>query len=243
MAASASQSWPASNQRIAVVELDSVDPFERQHPPGGAPPVDLGNVVTGLGDHVLAELGRGRGLALEVELARGPLLEMGDDEPRPQPLELAAHPLDLRSRPFIGVDRPLEFLFDVRAEHLDRDFAAIGGDGAVDLRDRGGADGRFVELGKEAFERPLERLLDGLLDCGEGRWREVVLQLGQILRGAFTDEVGAGGEGLAELDRRRADLLQRFGVIGSSRVRARRTGRSAPAAELEAGSADPARSR
>ena len=95
------------DQRVAVVELDSVDPFERQHPPGGAPPVDLGNIIAGLGDHVLAELGRGRGLALKVEFARGPLLEMGDDEARPQPLELAAHALDLRSRPFVSLDRPL----------------------------------------------------------------------------------------------------------------------------------------
>ena len=75
------------DQRLAVVELDPVEPFERQHAPRGAPPVDLGNVIAGLGDHVLAQLGGRGGFALEVELARGPLLEMGDDEPRAEALE------------------------------------------------------------------------------------------------------------------------------------------------------------
>ena len=78
------------DQRVAVVELDPVEPFERQHPPRGAPPVDLGHVEAGLGDHILAQLGGRGGLALEVELARGPLPEMGDDQPRAQPLGLAA---------------------------------------------------------------------------------------------------------------------------------------------------------
>ena len=68
------------DQRLAIVELDAVEPFERQHTPGGAAPVDLRNVVAGLGDHVLAQLGRRGGLALQVEFARGPLLELSDDQ-------------------------------------------------------------------------------------------------------------------------------------------------------------------
>ena len=74
------------DQRVAVVELDAVEPFERQHAPRGPPPVDLRHVIAGLGDHVLAQLGGRRGLALQVELARGPLAEMRDDQPRAQPL-------------------------------------------------------------------------------------------------------------------------------------------------------------
>ena len=46
-------------------------------------------------------------------------------------------------------------------------------------------------------------LLDG---CERGRWK-IVLQLRQILRRALADEVGTGRQRLAELDRRRADLL------------------------------------
>ena len=113
------------DQRVAVVELDPVEPFEREHAPRGSPPVDLGHVIAGLGDHVLAQLGRRRRLALEVELARGPLAEMGDDQARAQPLGLAAVAFDVRRRPFIGLDRPGEFFLDARAEHLDRDVAAL----------------------------------------------------------------------------------------------------------------------
>ena len=61
------------------------------------------------------ELGGGGGLLAQVELAVGPLPEGGDDQPRPQPRGLAAHRLDLRGRPFIGVDRGGEILLDVRA--------------------------------------------------------------------------------------------------------------------------------
>ena len=103
------------DQRIAVIELDSVEPFEGQHPPGGPPPVDLGNVIAGLGDHVLAQLGGRGAFALEVELARGPLPEMGDDQARPQALGFAAEPLDMRRGPLVGLDRLGEVFLDARA--------------------------------------------------------------------------------------------------------------------------------
>ena len=71
------------HQRIAVVELDPVEPVERKHAARGPAPVDFRHVVAGLGDHILAQLGCGRRLPLEVELARGPLAEVRDDKPRP----------------------------------------------------------------------------------------------------------------------------------------------------------------
>ena len=57
------------NERVAVAQLDPVEPFERQHAARGPPPVDLGDVEAGLGDHIVAQLGRRGALALEVELA------------------------------------------------------------------------------------------------------------------------------------------------------------------------------
>ena len=78
------------DQRVAVGELDAVEPFQRHHAPRGPAPVDLRDVIAGLGDHVLLELGRRRGLALKVELARGPLRNVSDDQPRAEPLRLAA---------------------------------------------------------------------------------------------------------------------------------------------------------
>ena len=145
------------DQRVAVVELDAVEPFERQHSARGSAPVDLRHIIAGLGDHILAQLGRRSGLALQVELARGPLAELGDDQPRPQPLDLAAVAFDMRRRPFVGLDRFGELVLDAGAEHLHRDVAAFGGDRAVDLRDRGGADGLFIELARRGFRAARRR--------------------------------------------------------------------------------------
>ena len=97
---------PRGDQRVAVAQLDPVEPFQRHHAPRGAPPVDLGNVEAGLGDHFLLELGRRGGLALEVEFARRPLLEMRDDQSRAQPHRLvAAEQFDMGRGPFIGFER------------------------------------------------------------------------------------------------------------------------------------------
>ncbi len=142
---------------------------------------------------------------------------MGDDEARAEPLRLAAVALDVRRRPFVGLDRAGEFVFDPRAEHLDGDVAAVGGDGAVDLRDRGRTDRLLPELGEQPLERHSERGFDRLLDGGERRGRKVVLQLRQILRRALADQVGPGRQRLPELDRGGTDFLQRLRVIGGGR--------------------------
>src|SRR5689334_17519074 len=78
------------NQRLAVAELDPVEPFERQHPSGGSAPVDLGYVVAGFGDHVLTQLGSRSGFALKVELPRSPLAEVCNHQTRSKPLGFAA---------------------------------------------------------------------------------------------------------------------------------------------------------
>jgi hypothetical protein len=45
-----------SDQIVSLRQLDSVEPLQRQNPPRGAPPVDLWDKETGLGDHFLAQL-------------------------------------------------------------------------------------------------------------------------------------------------------------------------------------------
>ena len=102
---------------------------------------------------LLGKLGGGGRLAAQIELARGPLAEHRDDEARAQPRDLAAHALGLRRGPFIGLHRAREFVLDAGAQHLDRDVRALGGDRAVDLRDRGGADGHLVDRGEQALDR------------------------------------------------------------------------------------------
>ena len=48
---------------------------------------------------------------------------MRDDQPRAEPLGLAAEQLDMPRRPLIGFERPSELLFDSGAEDFDRDVA------------------------------------------------------------------------------------------------------------------------
>ena len=147
---------PRRDQRFVVVELDPVEPFQREHAAGGSPPVDLRHMIAGLGDHILAQLGGGRALALQVELARGPLLEVGNDQARPQALGFSAVALDVGRRPLVGLDRLVELFLDPRPKHFDRDLLAFGRDRAVNLGDGRGADRHFVELGEQAFERRAE---------------------------------------------------------------------------------------
>ena len=213
-----------------MAQLDPVEPFERQHAPRGPPPVDFGNVEAGLGDHIVAQLGRRGAFALEVELAPGPLLEMLDDEARAEPFEFAPGALDVERGPLVGFDRLGEFFLDPRAEHLDRDLAALGGDRMVDLGDRCGADGHLVEFAEQGFERSAERGLDRRLDRREWLGRERILKLEEVGRGGIADQIGTGGQRLAQFDRGGADRLQRggvIGIVGHARAEARDAGEAA----------------
>ncbi len=69
-------------------------------------------------------------------------------------------------------------------------------------------------MGKELLERSAQPLFDfGADEIERHRW-QAVLQFQQIVRGLFADQIGAGGERLAQLDRRRADRAEGPGVIG-----------------------------
>ena len=61
-------------------------------------------------------------------------------------------------------------------------------------------------------------------DLVERRWRKRVLEAEQVVRGVLADQVGAGGERLAELDRGGADRLEGVGIarrLGDARAEAR----------------------
>ena len=73
--------------------------------------------------------------------------------------------------------------------------------------------GSGIDRGEELLDRTAEAGLDRRLDRREGLGRQVVLELEQVRRRRLADEIGAGGERLAELDRGRADLLHRRGII------------------------------
>jgi len=200
------------DQRGAVRQFDAIEPFERHHLTGGPLPIDRGDEIMRLGGHVLRQLGGRGGFAAQVELARGPALEGLDDEAGAQARGLGPHCLDLGGGPFIGVDRLGEFGLDARAQDLDRDLAAIGGDRDMDLRDRRGADRVRIDRGEQRVDRAAEARLDPLADDGEGDGGQRVLEAQQIVRGFLADQIGARRQRLAELDRRGADILERVGI-------------------------------
>ena len=107
-----------------------------------------------------------------------------------------------------GVFVGLDLAWRVGALNLDGDAVAVREGCAVDLADRGGGDRGLVEFGEELLDRELEVFSDDALDVFVGERAHVVLeglQLGQDVR---RDDVGAGREELAELDERRAELVQ-----------------------------------
>ena len=90
--------------------------------------------------------------------------------------------------------------------------AAVGGDGAMDLGDRGGADRLRVDVRENASSGLLETLSIASLICVERRGRQAVLEHEQVARRFLADQIGPGRERLAELDRGRADLLEGLGI-------------------------------
>ena len=200
------------DERRAVGQLDAVDPLNRHDLVGRARPVDRGDDEIGLCGHAFREFG-GRGcFAAEVEFAQRPALERLDREAGAQAHRLGAERLELRRGPAVRVDRAGEIVLDAGAEDLDRDVATIGGDGSVDLRDRRCADRNRFDAREQRLERLAEARQHRRLDRLVGDGGELVLEPQQIVRSVFTDEIGASGERLAELDRRWSDRLERIGV-------------------------------
>jgi hypothetical protein len=131
--------------------------------------------------------------------------------------------------PFVGFERLGEGLLDAGAEHLDRDLRPSVVTARWTWAMEAAPTGHFVELA--------EQLSSGASSacstpCGsaERARAEASPEARKRLCAAFlADEVGAGGERLAELDRGGAELLQRGGIVGLGRLarpkRARRARR------------------
>ena len=200
------------HQRGAVRQLDPVDPFDRQHAAGGTRPIDRRNDEIRLRGHAFGQFGRRRRLAREVQVPCGPALEGFDDEARLQACDLAAHRLDLRRGPFIGVDRAREILFHAGTQHLDRDDTAVGGARAMHLRDRRGTDRDFLDMREQRVERSAEALAHHIAYRLERHRRDGILQPQQVAGGCLADDIGAGGERLAQFDRGRPQRLKSVGV-------------------------------
>src|SRR3546814_5878651 len=67
---------PSRDQSLTVGNLDAVNPFERQHAPGGTVPVNGGNDIARLRHHRFGQLRSGCGLSAQIKLTRGPALHI-----------------------------------------------------------------------------------------------------------------------------------------------------------------------
>ena len=98
--------------------------------------------------------------------------------------------------------------FHAGAQYLDDDvFTAVQGSG-VDLRDGSGGERGFVEVGEVVFQRLAQGGFDDAARFITGEGWDPVLQFAQFFEQVGTEQVGAGGEGLAEFDEDGAEVLQ-----------------------------------
>ena len=112
---------------------------------------------------------------------------------------------------------PGEFFLDARAQHLDGDVAALGGDGAVDLGDRGGADRLRIDTGENCSTGPPSACSIAALIAGKGSGGSRPCNWSKFAAAASPTRSGRVASAWPELDRGRADLLQGRGIIGSGR--------------------------
>ena len=120
---------------------------------------------------------------------------------------------DEAERPDIGRDH----LFDAGILDLDRDAFAAFEVRAMHLAERGRGDGCLVERGKDLLRRT-DLLNDALHDVRNVRGRDLVLELGKLVRILFREDVHARGQELSDLDEYAAhldhSLAQHKRVIG-----------------------------
>src|SRR4051812_42811395 len=177
------------------------------------------------------------GLEAVVELLADRARELVDELARVDELE-RAHTLADQAR---GLVEQREVGFDlargVRALNLDRDPAAVRERGAVHLADRGGGDGRLVEVGEELLDAQLELLADHALDVLVWDRADVVLELLQLEHDVGRDDVGTRREQLAELDEGRPELVEHLAQVPAAFRRVRRRGVELGVARQQVGQA------
>ena len=191
----------------------SLDELERQHPRARVAPVDARDAdVRVAGEVALERLGVAC-LEPVVELLADRAGELVDelahvDEvERPDPL--LGDSRGLVEEPEVGLD----LLRRARALHLDGDAVAVREHRAVDLADRRRRDRLAVELEEEALDRLTEVLADDALDLLVRERAHVVLEPAELGDDVRRQDVGPHREELAELDERRAELVEQLAEV------------------------------
>src|SRR3546814_661689 len=144
---------PSRDQSLTVGNLDAVNPFERQHAPGGTVPVNGGNDIARLRHHRCGQLRSGCGLSAQIKLTRGPALHIRNHLAWAQAGCFPSQQFQMCGCPFVSVDIAVELPVDTRPKHLYRNMPAIRRNRMMNLRNGGSADGSFVKRGKQDFER------------------------------------------------------------------------------------------
>ena len=163
--------------------------------------------VAVLGHH-LAEFAGGGGLQPQVQFELERTGDRGGGGQGLEPLQGACEPLGQARAQQQGADVGGHAPLDAGPQHLDRHLAPVVQHGRMGLGQRGGGD-RRLEAGVEAAQRALQAgLYFGHRDRhGEGR--QAVLQPAEVVGELGPEDVGAGGEQLAELDRGGSQRLER----------------------------------
>ena len=197
----------------AVRNFHAVDPVDHQDAAGRSLPVDAGHHEIGFARQYLGQFGRVGGLAAQVEFGFDPALEGGDDGARAQPGKFAAQRFDVARAPFIGGERGGNISLDARAQQLDGDSAALAGHGLVHLGNGSGGHGDGFDRLKTGFPVTISRV-QRRFDLAEHYRRQLILQPGEIGGDLNANQIGAGGERLAQFDGSRANSGKTSGKIG-----------------------------
>src|SRR5690606_15604239 len=100
----------------------------------------------------------------------------------------------------------LDPLADARPQDLDDDALARPKLRAVHLRDRRGRERRRLERRERLGDRPAERALDDRNRLLGREWRDLILQLRELVADILRQQVAADRQRLAELHEDRAEL-------------------------------------
>jgi len=164
-------------------------------------------------------------------------LELVRERPGLQELRALGPALQERRRPAEEREIDLDLLLDLGSADLDDHAPAVPHQGAVDLSDRGGGQRRLVDL-DERIRRQVLR--DDAPDVRERNAGHLVDQLPQLVDVDVRKKVRARREQLAELDERRAELLECMAELDRSLPR---RGPAPHDAELAQNAQEPALAR
>ena len=193
---------------LEIGELHALEVLERQHPHAGVVPVDLGHDDGVRVREVAPERVGVPRLELVVELLADEARELVDEVVDVDEVERADALPDQAGGLVEEGEVVLDLTRRVRPLHLDDDLVAVRQHRPVHLADRRGCDRRLAELDERLLERQAELALDDLAHLRERERAHVVLEPAQLGDDVRRDDVGPGREQLAELDERRAELVE-----------------------------------